>query len=392
MLTQHCVRAAMAAGLTLTAFGASAAAVTDNKLNPAISLILDGRYAAFSQDPATYGIAGFSLAGETGELTEGLHIGESELTLGANVDDLFYGQFTAAYHEAVEIEEAYVETLSLGGGATLRGGRFRSGIGYSNPQHAHAWDFVDQALPFRALIGAHGLIDDGVQLRWVAPTDLFIELGGELLRGEGFPAGGAARDGKGSRALFARVGGDVGASHAWRVGVSRLTADAVDRESGDEAAPDLFAGDVTLSILDFVWKWAPNGNAKERNLKFQAEYFKREETGEYDLGSAGAPAAFDGEQRGWYAQTVYQFMPRWRAGVRYAIADAGEVDPAFAGTVLDAAGHKPKATSVMLDYSHTEFSRLRLQFTRDESRAAETDNQVTLQYTMSLGPHGAHAF
>ena len=36
--------------------------------------------------------------------------------------------------------------------------------------------------------------DTGVQLRWVAPTIVFIEIGAELMRGDSFPAAdGAAR-------------------------------------------------------------------------------------------------------------------------------------------------------------------------------------------------------
>lgn len=46
----------------------------------------------------------------------------------------------------------------------------------------------------------------------------------------------------------------------------------------------------------------------------------------------------------------------------------------------------------MLDWSGSEFSRLRLQYNRDESRANATDNQWYLQYIMSLGAHGAHGY
>ena len=46
----------------------------------------------------------------------------------------------------------------------------------------------------------------------------------------------------------------------------------------------------------------------------------------------------------------------------------------------------------MADYSWSEFSRLRLQYAHDKSMQGITDNQVTLQYIMSLGAHGAHKF
>lgn len=368
---------------------------TANAFNPAISLILDGKLTNFSRDPATFRTPGFALDAEAAELTEGLSLGESELAISANVDDKFYGSLTAAItpENETELEEAFVETLALGSGFTAKGGRFLSHIGYLNPVHAHAWDFVDQPLPYRTMLGnQYG--DDGAQLRWVAPTDLFLEIGAEIFRGDSFPAGGAAKSGKGVKAGFARVGGDIGASSAWRAGVSRLDAKALARATGDATTPDLFTGNAKLAIVDFILKWAPGGNPRVTNFKFQTEYFKRDETGTFDAASSGTPLDYAGKQKGWYAQGIYQFMPRWRAGLRYATAKADAVDAALAGTVLDNEGHTPKATTAMVDFSNSEFSRLRVQFTRDESRpgADGKDNQWYLQYIMSLGPHGAHAF
>ena len=46
----------------------------------------------------------------------------------------------------------------------------------------------------------------------------------------------------------------------------------------------------------------------------------------------------------------------------------------------------------MADWSPSEFSRIRLQFARDYSRTNEPDNQIFLQYIVSLGAHGAHTF
>ena len=391
------VRAAVAAALTCTTVTALAVQpdtkVTGGSFNPAISLILDGKLSNFSQDPSTYALPGFALGEETGPGEEGLGLGESELVLSANIDDQFYGNFTAALtpENEVEVEEAFIETLNLGSGATIKAGRFFSHIGYLNNVHAHAWDFVDQPLVYRAMLG-NQFGDDGAQLRWVAPTDLLIEIGAEVFRGEAFPAGGAAKSGKGVKTGFVHIGGDIGASNAWRVGLSRLQADSIDRASGDEAAPDLFSGESKLSAIDFVWKWAPDGNAKERNVKFQAEYFDRDENGTFDPASSGTPLDYQGSQKGWYAQAVYQFLPRWRAGLRHDRLEAKAVDVALAGTVLDNQGHEPQRTSVMVDFSNSEFSRLRLQVNKDESRLNAKDTQWYLQYVMSLGAHGAHAF
>jgi hypothetical protein len=45
----------------------------------------------------------------------------------------------------------------------------------------------------------------------------------------------------------------------------------------------------------------------------------------------------------------------------------------------------------MIDWSPSEFSRLRMQYTNDKV-LPESDNQWHLQYIMSIGAHGAHQF
>ncbi|MGE0081835.1 MAG: TonB-dependent receptor [Thiohalomonadaceae bacterium] len=402
-----CARLAPVLAFIFSAPLAAQGSVTSNAFNPAMSLILDGRFATFDNNPEAYELPGFMLGGEAGLGAEGFVLGHSELVLSANIDDQYYGQFTAAVADhagetEVELEEAFIQTLGLGGGFTVKAGRFFSGIGYLNEQHMHVWDFADAPLVYRGLFGDQ-LRDDGVQLRWLAPTNLFVELGAEALRGGRFPAGGAANEGAGAFAAFAKVGGDVGVSHSWRIGLSHWRAEVEDREAGghshghgDEESAS-FTGDSAVTGVDFVWKWAPGGNAGERNFKFQAEYFQRDEEGDVTVVAHGNPpeqGRYDGTQSGWYAQAVYQFTPRWRAGLRYDVLDAdNDVDDAHVAehAGLDPEGHTPMRWSVMLDFANSEYSRLRLQYNRDESYEA-ADNQVVLQYTMSLGAHGAHPF
>ena len=394
----------IALSLALTAGAAHSA--TDSSFNPAISLILDGRYSDYSNN-SDYELPGFMLGGEAGRGEEGFHLGHNELAISANVDDMFYGKMTAviADHEGeteVELEEAFFETLALGNGFTVKGGRFFSGIGYLNEQHPHSWDFADAPLVYSGMFG-NQLRDDGVQVSWVAPTDLYFKLGGEFTRGENFPAGGAANDGQGAGALFAKIGGDVGTDHAWQLGISHWQADIEGRTSGGHAhggaATEIptFTGDSSVNGIDFVWKWAPNGNATERNLKLQLEYFEREEDGTVimDDGTASPETtSYDGKQSGWYAQVVYQFMPRWRVGLRYDQLDSdntGSDADVLGEAGLDNEGHTPKRSTIMLDYSHSEYSRLRLQYAKDDSYE-DSDNILMVQYIMSLGPHGAHKF
>ena len=386
----------------------SVMAQSNSSMNPAISMVLQGNYSSYEQDPESYELPGFMLGGEAGLAEAGFGLGHGELVMSSNIDDQFFGKMTLAVaeHEGsteIELEEAYIETLGLGdSGATIKAGRFFSNVGYLNAQHTHAWDFADAPLVYRGLFG-NQLVDDGVQLRWLAPTDLFLQVGAEMGRGERFPAGGASHDGKGTQAFFIETGGDLNESHSWQLGLSHWSAKIAGRQGGGHAhgggseEVPTYTGDSDVVGVDLTWKWAPNGNYADQNLKFQFEYFKHNEDGDIEMENSGPPvetSTYKGEQTGWYAQAVYQFKPQWRAGVRFDSLDSdntGSDADVLAEAGLDNEGHKPQRTSFMVDYAHSEFSLLRLQFNQDNSYE-EADNQVYLQYVMSLGAHGAHQF
>jgi len=366
----------------------------NNSSNPALGVIFQGQAWNYSKDPDAYEIPGFPLGGEAGPLPEGLAMGETEINISANVDDKFTAWLTVPIvfedgETAVEVEEAWIETMTMPAGLSLRMGRFYSNIGYLNDKHSHSWDFADQPLVYQAFLG-NQYVDDGLQLRWLAPTDMYLELGAQVTRGENYPAGGAAHSGYGSYALHLRTGGDVGFNNSWQAGLSYLQADADERESGKEDDPLLFTGQTDMVMAEFVWKWAPNGNNKQRNFTFQAEYMWRNEDGLYQLPGSGA-LPYDNDQRGFYMQAVYQPFPRWRVGLRYDRLSSDNPGPAFDGTPLMPASGDPQRYSLMTDWSNSEFSRLRLQYIFDQS-GLEDDNQWGLQYIFSIGAHGVHSF
>jgi hypothetical protein len=383
----------------------------ENALNPAISLIMQGTVARSSRDPASYQITGFTPSG--GEVTppgRGLRLAESELVVTSNIDPYFRGELITALtpENGVEVEEAFIQTLALGRGFTLKGGRFLSGIGYQNEIHQHFWDFQDAPLAYKAFLGGR-LNDDGVQLKWVAPTELLVELGTELGRGRVFPGTDRNRSRAGAWSVFGHVGGDLGSSIAWRAGLSDLRMSPRDRSYDDidstgTGVSNSFSGTSRLWVLDGILKWAPNHNSTDQNFKLQGEYFGRSENGSltYDTQTASLgtqTGAYGSRQSGWYLQGVYQFIPQWRVGYRYDRLNAGATKIGLVNTgALTAAdfpilgGYSPKRNTLMVDWSPTEFSRIRLQLARDYSRMGEPDNQIFLQYVMSLGAHGAHRF
>ena len=374
-----------------------------NAFNPGVSLILSGLYSNHSHDPAGYRITGFHLPNAVlGDLQpqRGFSLAESELGIYASVDPFFFGGLNFAIHpdNSVSTEEAFIQTTALNYGMTVKAGRFFSGIGYLNEQHAHTWDFVDAPLAYQAFLGGQ-FNNDGLQLRWLAPTDTYLEVGAEAGRGANYPGTGRDKNGAGASALFAHLGGDVGISHNWRAGVSLLTTSPQGRQWDDTSldgafVSNSFSGNSKLWIADAVWKWAPNGNSYYTNFKLQGEYLRRVEDGNlvYDFNGAAVPGGYSATQSGWYLQGIYQFAPYWRVGLRTERLDPGSVDYGSNNAVLYRPDYRPARHALMVDFNPSEFSRLRLQFAQDKSTQGVNDKQIFLQYQMSLGAHGAHKY
>jgi hypothetical protein len=378
-------------------------------MNPQMSLILAGSWNNLSEDPGAWQLQGFMPGGEEmGPGERGFNLDESELTLSANIDPMFYGQATFAVtpENEVEVEEAFVRASALPEGITAQFGRFFGAVGYVNTQHAHAWDFADVPLVYAALFGGQ-YKTDGARIGWLAPLDTFLEIGAELGNGRSFP-GADTGNGVGAWTLYAAVGDDIGASTSWKAGVAWLDNTAVDRGYEepdrfleDTANPTVFSGDSETWSAYTVLKWAPQGNSRERNLRLQAEYFARDEDGTLHQENARLGAGltdYRGSPGGWYAQGVYQFRPGWRLGLRYDRVDSSNPRLLSLDGVLRPADYPtleafdPERTSAMLDWSPTEFSRLRLQYAREDSAPGDDLDAWYLQYLMSLGAHGAHAF
>ncbi|MCW8956940.1 MAG: hypothetical protein OQL09_08660, partial [Gammaproteobacteria bacterium] len=351
-------------------------------------------------------IPGFQLGDEAGLYAEGFNLGHSELILSSNIDAYFYGQTTLAIaeHEGeteIEIEEAFIQTLDLAEGYTLSFGRLLSSFGYLNNQHAHAWDFNDAPLMYRALFG-NQLIDDGLQLNYLLPSDQFIEFSAELFNGNGFPGAGNEDGGIGAYTLSITSGGDISSNQSWQLGLSHWRASNIigrtsaghDHGTGTAEIPS-FDGDSQINAIDLVYKWSANDGSSEQ-LEFQLEYFQRDESGTIILLNSSPLdiSSYEGDQSGGYVQTVYQFARHWRSGLRVDQLSSDNTGSNI--TVLDDAGlieisDSPRAWSWMLEWIPSEFSRLRLQYTVDET-GVEKDQQLYLQYSHSLGAHGSHAY
>ncbi len=363
-----------------------------NAFNPGMSVVLNGAYAHNSLDPSRFFRSGFPLGGGAGPAPQGLSIAESEVSLYANIDEKFFGQLTLTAsndqgQDHVGVENAYIETTGLPDGFGIRAGRFFSDIGYLNSHHAHTDNFYDRPLAYQAFLGSqYG--DDGVQLHWLAPTSIFLEFGAEAFAGDQFPSGGGGHSGVGVTTAFVKAGGDIGDATSWLAGLSTLRSKTVNAEDG-------FSGDDKLYVADGTLKWAPNGNLKDGGVTLRGEYLVDDRNGIYtaplvpQLGDPLDPPGFTqpwtGRRSGGYLEAVYRFNRTWEAGYRYDKLWAARSGPF-------ASGFDPSRNSIELTWLNSEFSLVRLEFSRELPNPFNTDNIVTLQYQVALGAHGAHSF
>lgn len=365
----------------------------DNAFNPAISAVLSGHYAAYSGHDVPIG--GFADGQDSGRVSQGLGVDEAEIGLSSNVDDKFAAALTASASEAngvtsFSLEEAYIRTLGLPNGLGVKMGRFLEPIGYINEHHAHTDDFADRPLPNRAFLNT-SYKDDGVLASWILPTAHYSEVGAGAFHGGDFPASGDHGNSPGAWLAYARTGGDIGQNQNWLLGLSTVQARPHNREGNDDTVS--FDGHSNLYAASLRYIWDPTGNSELQEVTLQGEYFWRHENGVYDDTVAGTGAVpFNGNESGWYAQSVYKFAPQWRIGARYSMLNGANVPASLTNSALDDHGHNPWNAALMGDWTNSEFSRFRLQYGYEKPAAGKTDNQLILQYIMSIGAHPAHTF
>ncbi len=344
-----------------------------------------------------------------GQRAQGLALGHSDLSARGNLGALLGAQITVAAHQhdgrlEAELEEAWLETRTLPLGLQLRAGRFASQIGALNAQHAHADDFVERPLLYRAFLGGHWF-DDGLRLNWTAPTPFYLMLGAEAFRGRQLVPEAETSRSPGAVALSLKTGADIGRSHSWQFGAAwvhnrRMAAHEHEHEEGhadgdeeghdddhddaheghDHAHGAEFSGG-RLWLLDATWKWAPDGNNRERQLRVTAEFARITDLGEHATSADRHQAAA--------LSVVWRFDPAWEVGVR---TDWLRVRMPHEDHFHDG---RLREHAVMLAWKPTHGQALRLQATTQRQAQGFDDAQrrsLQLQYVLSFGAHGAHSF
>lgn len=350
----------------------------------------------------------------------------------------------------VEVEEAWLETISLPGNMQLRGGQILAEFGQHNILHPHDWAFVDSPLVNARLLGGDGLRNPGARLCWRTPTPFYSELFLSIQNSGGatassFRSGGAHSHGEEEdEALplaYRHFDNDRGVDglddllFTPRYALSFDVADAQKIFLGASAAfgPNSSGGDgdntTQIYGADLSWNWKPAGHKggfpfvtwqTEGILrKYQAGAF------DWDEGANGGDSDGDGfvdpgtvvdlrtslpavlaretlTDYGFYTQLLYGFKKNWVAGLRfdYLTGDRGNyetiplalADGAGGGSLLgrDPLRNERWRISPNLTWYPTEYSKLRLQYNYDDRRDIGIDHSVWLQFEFALGAHAAH--
>lgn len=410
--------------------------------NPAMSVIVDGAWYTDNVHGEASEILseadGFAMGhghdhgGEGhghGALERGFNLREVELAFSATVDPYFDAFVLLVFDgDDVELEEAFVSTRALPAGLQMKFGKFLSDVGYINKQHPHSWDFFDRPLVSELLFGDHGIQETGVQLTWLAPTAHYLRLGVEALQGEtagiaNYIGEVAAINGterllgeaSGPRLFtgFAKFAPDLGFNHAMQLGVSYGYANTFQNTVEHSTRYEDHDGSASFWGVDGVYKYTPAGSVGGRGaFKLQGEYYYRKRDidrrdvqfachpagidcadpeAQWQIGDVRNEQSFTEKQDGYYLQALYGLAPRWNTGLR--IDQVGLTNETGRGD-----GQRwddSRRYSAVLNFMPTEFSRLRLQYSRGDIAVdgeRETFNQVFLQFQMSLGVHGAHTF
>lgn len=371
-----------------------------------------------------------------------------EASFTGAVDPYFRGNANLAFginagnESFLEVEEAWLETVSLPGNLSLRAGQIWTEFGRHNATHLHTWSFVDAPLVNARLLGPDGLRNPGARVSWLAPTPFYSEfiLGVQNSSGEtatGFRSGGHSHGGEESDEALPfgyrhpdndrglRSMGDMLFSARYAASVdltgNQVLLGGVSAALGPNARGGEGAGATDTEVFgaDLTWKWkSPNHNAGFPFVLWQTEaLLQRYEAGRFDWDENGNAAADDGElintgtglpavlrgetliDYGFYSQVLYGFRKGWVAGLRfdYVTGDRAEYERLNLTFNGDSVGRDPARAqrwrlSPNLTWYPTEFSKVRLQYNFDDRRVEGVDHSVWLQFEFLLGAHAAHKF
>ncbi len=331
---------------------------------------------------------------------QGFTVQNVEVVFEGAVDPYFRGQanvvlqLTPEGETQVELEEVYATTTSLPKGLQFKVGQFFTEFGRLNPQHPHAWDFVDQPLVNGRIFGPDGLRSVGVRLSWLMPTSFYSEVYVAVQNSHGETAPSfRSRPGE---TLFGReirereVKGVADLLISPRYAASFDLSDTQTLLLGTSAVfgPNGTGEGARTRVLgaDGFWKWKPvNAFRGFPFVKLQGEWMHRQARAAAEPTLQLPAATF--RDWGTYLQLSWGYKAGHIAGLRVDRVSGDRGDPQS-----DALAARWRI-SPALTWFPTEFSKLRLQYNFDRGAAfANAQHSVWLQLEFLLGAHAAHKF
>ena len=339
--------------------------------------------------------------------TRGFSLVNAEIVLDGAVDPYFKGfanivlKLDQNDQTAVELEETYLQSMSLPANLQLKAGQFLADFGRQNTQHPHQWAFVDNALILTRTFGPDGLRGIGGQLSWLAPTPFFTEATLGIFNGQGGTAYSFRNPGEPDTFGVDRVHGRATINQTLSspgdlLFVPRVASsfDLTDQQALVVGVSAAFGPNDTgyhqntqIYGTDIYWKWKPaNAHAGFPFVSWQTEaLYQRFDASADPTASLPAETLKDW---GFYSQVLWGFKERWVAGLRgdYVDGNSGADDP------NDVFRGQRTRISPALTFYPSEFSKIRLQYNYDQGVLFGDAHSVWLQLEFLLGAHGVHKF
>ena len=309
----------------------------------------------------------------------------AEVNFTGAVDPYFRGNVNVLFsvdsegESFVELEEGWLETISLPGNLQLRAGQLLTSFGRHNTQHPHQWSFVDAPLANALFLGPDGLRNPGAQISWLAPVPFFAEVSLGVQNSHGETAApfrssghhhGTSEDHLELPFGFRHpdndrgVGGPGDLLYSPRLAMSFDLTDSQTLLIGASGAfgPNSSggSGDTMTQIygVDLYWKWKPaTAHGGFPFLSWQTEaILRRYELGRFNWDENGNGLADEGEvvdpdtglpavlgretvtDYGFYSQVLWGFRKGWVAGLRWDCIFGERADYESRGLLLDGAG------------------------------------------------------
>ena len=291
----------------------------------------------------------------------------------------------------VELAEANLTLMAIPWGFQPKGGRMRLRWGYLNEFHQHDRPFIDNPNVYVRFFGEEGLVENGAEIAWVAPTPVYLQAIAGIFDGDNDVAfgGGTLRDPLVTGRL--RTFFEPTETLAIQFGVSGMTGLTTDDKH------------ASYGGIDAKFKYTPE-SWRHPLLTGGGEIFFAHRNNPVtpastdDGGVAAAlmrrrlrqeptePAATEFETRdayGFYVWTEVQPWQRWVFGVRYDWTE----DPTMAGHEW--------AIGPYLSFFTTEFLRFRLGYKHTDRSgfgSPSSIDELLFQATFILGAHPADLF